>query len=132
MTNTSKKINQLPEKGTKKTQQAIKKVKSVASKTTQKIDQAQKNPLGKKIKKAITETTKIATSHLAALKTSLILSNQESELIIKLQAELNKQEVYPSKSEIIRAGLWNLRNKKPEELEEIIKDLVKVKQMRVL
>ncbi|WNE41146.1 MAG: hypothetical protein mread185_000603 [Mycoplasmataceae bacterium] len=132
MTNTNKKINQLKEQTKTKSQQAIKKVKEAARSTAHKIDQAQKSPLGKKIKKAITKTAKIATAHLATLKTALTLSNQESELIIKLQADLNKKEIYPSKSEIIRAAVWSLRNKKTQELEEIIKDLVKVKQIRVL
>jgi hypothetical protein len=105
MTNTNKKIDQVKEQTKNKSQQAIKKAKDVASKTAQKIDQAQKSPLGKKIKKAIAKTSEIATAHLATLKTALTLSNQESELIIKLQSELNKREVYPSKDEIIRAGL---------------------------
>ena len=50
----------------------------------------------------------------------------------KLKNNLNKKGVYPSKSEILRAGLWSLRNKNSEELEEVVKDLFKVKQTRVL
>ena len=49
-----------------------------------------------------------------------------------LKKELNKKGVYPSKSEMLRAGLWSLRDKSPEELEELTKDLFKVKQTRIL
>ena len=95
----------IKEQTKKKTRQGAKKIKEIVNKTTQKIDQTQKSPLVKKIKKTIIRTAKIATSHLATLKTALVLSNQESELIIKIKDELNKNEIYPSKSEIIRAGL---------------------------
>jgi vacuolar-type H+-ATPase subunit H len=105
MTNTKKKINQVKEQTKTKAQSASKKVKEITKQTVQKLDQAQKSHLGKKIKRVIKKTTKIATAHLATLKTALTLSQQESELIIKLQAELNQHQAYPSKSEIIRAAI---------------------------
>ncbi|CAI2164226.1 17338_t:CDS:2 [Funneliformis geosporum] len=44
-------------------------------------------------------------SHLAATKTSITLSNEEAELMGSLKDKLNKKGFYPSKSEILRAGL---------------------------
>jgi Arc/MetJ-type ribon-helix-helix transcriptional regulator len=66
------------------------------------------------------------------LRTSITLSNEESELMNKLKDNLNKKNIYPSKSEILRAGLWNLRKMKASELEKAVEDLLKVKQTRVL
>jgi Arc/MetJ-type ribon-helix-helix transcriptional regulator len=49
-----------------------------------------------------------------------------------LKSDLNKKGIYPSKSEIIRAGLWNLKKMNTKQLEEALKELVKVKQTRIL
>jgi Arc/MetJ-type ribon-helix-helix transcriptional regulator len=50
----------------------------------------------------------------------------------KLKNDLNKKGLYPSKSEILRSGLWNLRKMSVKQLEDTVKDLLKVKQIRVL
>jgi len=44
-------------------------------------------------------------SRLATLKSSIALSNEEAKLMENLKKELNKKGVYPSKSEMLRAGL---------------------------
>ena len=48
-----------------------------------------------------------------------------------LKDKLNKKGFYPSKSEILQAGLWSLRNKNEEELKKAVEDLFKVKQTRI-
>ena len=110
--------------------------KQKAKKTTKAIkeatNQAQNSSLWKETKKVAKKTANIVGSHLAVTKASITLSNEEAELMEKLKNNLNKKGIYPSKSEILRAGLWSLRNKNDEELEEVVKDLFKVKQARVL
>ena len=109
--------------------QKVKKATKTLKETT---NQAQNSSLWKKTKKVAKKTANIIGSHLAVTKASITLSNEEAELMEKLKNNLNKKGVYPSKSEILRAGLWSLRNKNSEELEEVVKDLFKVKQTRVL
>ncbi|CAI2167588.1 8024_t:CDS:2 [Funneliformis geosporum] len=85
-----------------------------------------------KTKGAAKKTASIVGSHLATARVSITMSNEEAKLMEKLNSDLNHKDLYPSKSEILRAGLWSLRNKKPAEIEEAVKDLLKVKQTRVL
>ncbi|MCE8167845.1 MAG: hypothetical protein I3273_04545 [Candidatus Moeniiplasma glomeromycotorum] len=119
------KLKENTKKGYKKTKEAFKEGK-------QKVDEARKTSTWKKTKRVAKKVARITGSHLAALSASITLSNEESELISKLKNDLNKKKIYPSKSEIIRAGLWNLRKMNAKELENAVKDLVKVKQTRVL
>lgn len=134
-----KKNNSLKEKtkkGTNKIKQSTKKgyqkTKQGAKKGKKQIDKVRQSSTWQKTKRVAKKTTSIVGSHLATARTSITLSNEEAKLMEKLKSELNKKNVYPSKSEILRAGLWSLRNKKPNELEEIVKDLFKVKKTRVL
>jgi len=69
---------------------------------------------------------------LATIKAGVTLSNDEAKLIENLKSNLNKKGIYPSKSEIIRAGLWNLKKMSSQQSEEALKDLLKVKQTRIL
>ena len=134
-----KKNNSLKEKtkkGTNKIKQSTKKgyqkTKQGAKKGKKQIDKVRQSSTWQKTKRVAKKTTSIVGSHLATARTSITLSNEEAKLMEKLKSELNKKNVYPSKSEILRAGLWSLRNKKPNELEEIVKDLFKVKKTRIL
>ena len=134
-----KKNNSLKEKtkkGTNKIKQSTKKgyqkTKQGAKKGKKQIDKVRQSSTWQKTKRVAKKTTSIVGSHLATARTSITLSNEEAKLMEKLKSELNKKNVYPSKSEILRAGLWSLRNKKSNELEEIVKDLFKVKKTRVL
>ena len=134
-----KKNNSLKEKtkkGTNKIKQSTKKgyqkTKQGAKKGKKQIDKVRQSSTWQKTKRVAKKATSIVGSHLATARTSITLSNEEAKLMEKLKSELNKKNVYPSKSEILRAGLWSLRNKKPNELEEIVKDLFKVKKTRVL
>ena len=116
----------------KQTKKVAQQAKESAQKGKRKIDEARKTSAWKKIKSGVKKTARIASSHLATLRVSVTLSNEESELINKLKDELNKKSVYPSKSEIVHAGLWNLRKMNAKELENSVKDLLKVKQTRIL
>jgi len=134
-----KKNNSLKEKtkkGTNKIKQSTKKgyqkTKQGAKKGKKQIDKVRQSSTWQKTKRVAKKTTSIVGSHLATARTSITLSNEEAKLMEKLKSELNKKNVYPSKSEILRAGLWSLRNKKSNELEEIVKDLFKVKKTRIL
>jgi Arc/MetJ-type ribon-helix-helix transcriptional regulator len=42
---------------------------------------------------------------LATIRAGVTLSNEEAKLMENLKSDLNKKGIYPSKSEIIRAGL---------------------------
>ena len=53
-------------------------------------------------------------------------------MTFRIKSNLNKKEIYPSKSEILRAGLWNLRKMSSQQLEDALKDLIKIKQTRIL
>ncbi len=108
------------------------KVKETTKKGKEKINQARQSSTWQKTKGAVKKTTSIIGSHLATTKASITLSNEEAKLMENLKSKLNEKGVYPSKSEVLRAGLWSLRNKNSEELEEAVKDLFKVKQTRVL
>jgi len=108
------------------------KVKETTEKAKENIDEIRHSSAWQKTKDTAKKVASITGSHLATTKASITLSNEEAELMERLKSKLNKKKIYPSKSEILRAGLWNLRNKNEEELEEAVKDLFKVKQMRVL
>ena len=116
----------------KKTKKVTQKVKESAQTSKKKIDEARKTSAWKKTKRAVKKVTRITGSHLAILRASITLSNEEAELLDKLKNNLNKKKLYPSKSEIMRAGLWNLRKMNAKELENTVKDLLKVKQTRIL
>ncbi|MCE8163077.1 MAG: hypothetical protein I3274_02545 [Candidatus Moeniiplasma glomeromycotorum] len=124
--------NSLAKDTKNKVKKTAQKTKATAQQTKKKIDEARQTSTWKKTKQVAKKATRIAGSHLATLRTSITLSNEESELMNKLKDNLNKKNFYPSKSEILRAGLWNLRKMKTQELESAVKDLLKVKQMRVL
>ena len=119
------KVKQSTKKGYQKTKRGIKKGKK-------QIDKVRQSSTWQKTKQGAKKATSIVGSHLATARTSITLSNEEAKLMEKLKKELNKKGIYPSKSEILRAGLWSLRNKKPNEVEKAIEDLFKVKQTRVL
>nr|CAG8552302.1 8845_t:CDS:2 [Entrophospora candida] len=53
------------------------------------------------VKEKTNQAAKIVGSHLAAIKTSTTLSNEEAELMENLKDKLNKKGFYPSKSEIL-------------------------------
>ena len=107
-------------------------VKENTIKSKDKLNQVRQSSTWQKTKGAVKKTASIVGSHLAITKASITLSNEEAKLMESLKSKLNKRGVYPSKSEVLRAGLWSLRNKNSEELEEVVKDLFKVKQTRVL
>ena len=108
------------------------KVKETTEKGKEKINQTRQSSAWQKTKGAVKKTATITGSHLATTEASIVLSNEEAELMENLKSKLNEKGVYPSKSEVLRAGLWSLRNKNSEELEETVKDLFKIKQTRVL
>jgi Arc/MetJ-type ribon-helix-helix transcriptional regulator len=107
-------------------------MKETTKKGKEKINQTRQSSTWQKTKGVVKKGVEITGSHLATTKASIVLSNEEAELMENLKSKLNKRGVYPSKSEVLRAGLWSLRNKNSEELEEAVKDLFKVKQTRVL
>lgn len=115
-----------------KLQKTARKIKETTQTGKEKINQVRQSSTWQKTKQAVKKGVKIVGSHLATAKASLTLSNEEAELMENLKSKLNKKGIYPSKSEILRAGLWSLRTKNSEELEEAVKDLFKIKQMRVL
>jgi len=116
-----------------KNQNSLKnKIKKTTQAGKEKINQVRQSSTWQKTKRAVKKGVKTIGSHLAATRASLTLSNEEAELMENLKKKLNKKGIYPSKSEILRAGLWSLRTKNLEELEEAVKDLFKIKQTRVL
>ena len=125
------KNNSFAQQTQKKAPKFARRVKDTAHQGKQKADEARSTSAWKKTKQVAQKTTRIAGSHLATLRTSITLSNEESELMNKLKNNLNKKNIYPSKSEILRAGLWSLRKMKTPELEKAVEDLLKVKQIRV-
>ena len=124
--------NSLKNKPKETTKKVYKKPKEVAKKGKAKVDQARQSSLWQKTKQVAKKTARIVGSHLATFRASITLSNNEAELMEEIKNKLNKKGIYPSKSEILRAGLWNLRKMKAEELEKSLKELFKVKQTRVL
>jgi len=108
------------------------KVKETTSKGKEKIDKVRQSSAWQKTKRAVKKTATITGSHLATTKASIVLSNEEAELMENLKSKLNKRGVYPSKSEVLRAGLLSLKNKTSEDLEEAVKNLFKIKQTRIL
>jgi hypothetical protein len=124
--------NSTKEKVKKDTKKGYKKTKQVAQKGKEKVDQARHSSIWQKTKKMAKKTASIVGSHLATARVSITMSNEEAKLMEKINNDLNKKGLYPSKSEILRAGLWSLRNKKSAEIEGAVKDLLKVKQTRVL
>ena len=119
-----KKIKEDAKKGYQKTKELVQEGK-------EKIDEIRHSSAWQKTKEGSKKVAKIVGSHLAAIKTSITLSNEEAELMENLKDKLNKKGFYPSKSEILRAGLWSLRGKNEEELKKAIEDLFKVKQARI-
>lgn len=89
----------------KQAKKITQKTKEVAQKSKQKIDEVRKTSAWKKVKRVAKKATRITGSHLAILRASITLSNEEAELLDKLKNNLNKKNLYPSKSEIMRAGL---------------------------
>ena len=115
-------------KGKEKTKKGYQKTKEGVKKGKEKINQVRQSSAWQKTKKV----AGIIGSHLAFLKTSITLSNEEAKLLTKLKNDLKNKNVSVSKSEIFRAALWSLRNKKLKEVEEMVKDLVKINQMKFL
>ena len=115
-----------------KNQNSLNKVKETTKKGKEKINQVRQSSTWQKAKRTVKKGVEITGSHLATTKASIVLSNEEAELTETLKSKLNQKGIYPSKSEVLRAGLWSLRNKSSEELEEAVKDLFNVKRMRVL
>lgn len=136
MKNNNNSLKEKAKKGTSKAKQSTKKgyqkTKQGIKKGKKQIDKVRQSSTWQKTKQDAKKATSIVGSHLAATRASITLSNEEAKLMEKLKSELNKKGIYPSKSEILRAGLWSLRNKKPNEVEKAIEDLFKVKQTRVL
>jgi hypothetical protein len=124
--------NSLKEKAKETGKKGYKKTREVVKKGKEKADQARQSSLWQKTKQVAKKATRITGSHLATFRASITLSNNESELMEELKNKLNKKGIYPSKSEILRMGLWNLRKMKGEELENSLKELVKVKKTRIL
>jgi len=108
------------------------KVKEVAQKGKEQINEARKTSTWKKIKRVAKKVARITGSHLAVLSTSVALSNEESELLSKLESKLKKRKRFASKSQILRAGLWKLSKVNGRELEEAVKDLMEIKQTKIL
>ena len=108
------------------------KVKKTAKKGKKKVDEVRQSSQWKKTKEIAKKVASNVGSRLATLKSSVTLSNEEAKLLENLKKELNKNDAYPSKSEILRAGLWSLRDKKPAELKELINKLIEVKRIRIL
>jgi len=81
------------------------KVKETAEEGKKKVDQVRQSSAWQKTKGAVKKGIEITGSHLATTKASIVLSNEEAELMEKLKSELNKKGIYPSKSEVLRAGL---------------------------
>jgi len=98
----------------------------------EKFEETRHSSAWQKTKGAVKKGAQITGSHLATARVSITLSNQEAELMERIKNDLNSKDIYPSKSEIFRAGLWSLRDKNSAEIEAAVKDLFKVKQMRVL
>jgi hypothetical protein len=88
-----------------RTKKVTQKVKESAQKGKEKIDEVRKTSTWKKVKRGVKKVARITGSHLAILRASITLSNEESELMSKLESKLNKKKIYPSKSQILRAGL---------------------------
>jgi len=125
-------MNKKPNSWKQKANKTAHKIKETAQAGKEKINQFRQSSTWQKTKRAVKKGVKIIGSHLAATRASLTLSNEEAELMENLKNKLNKKGIYPSKSEILRAGLWSLRTKNLEELGEAVKDLFKIKQTRVL
>lgn len=120
----AKTIKENARKGYQNTKEAVKKGK-------EKIGEVRHSSALQKTKEGVKKAARIIGSHLATARVSITLSNKEAELLERLKNDLNNKGVYPSKSEILRGGLWSLRNKSSDEIEEAVKDLLKVKQTRV-
>ena len=125
-------MNKKPNSLENKVKKTANKIKETAQVGKEKINQVRQSSTWQKTKRAVKKGVKIVGSHLAVTRASLTLSNEEAELMENLKSKLNKKGIYPSKSEVLRAGLWSLRTKNLEELEEAVKDLFKIKQTRVL
>jgi len=90
----------------KKNQNSLKgKIKETTKKGKEKIDKARQSSAWQKTKGAVKKGVEITGSHLATTKASIVLSNKEAELMENLKSKLNKRGIYPSKSEVLRAGL---------------------------
>lgn len=128
----TKKVKEKAQEGAEKAQGVAEKTKKTVQKGIKETKKAYNSPRGKKVRGWVKKTSEIIGSHLATVKAGITLSNEESKLLQNLKETLNKKDIYPSKSEILRAGLWSLRKMNSQQLEEALKDLVKVKQMRIL
>jgi len=130
---TKNKISKNTKKAVGKTKKVAKKTKSAAQKTKEKVDKARQTSTWQKTKRVAKKVARITGSHLATLRASITLSNEESELLSKLENRLKKKKRFASKSEILRAGgLWRLSKISDRELEAAVKDLLEVKQIKFL
>jgi hypothetical protein len=111
--NLKDKIKENTKKGYQNTKEAVQEGK-------EKTDEVRHSSAWQKAKGAVKKGTRIAGSHLATARVSITLSNQEAELMERLKNDLNGKGIYPSKSEIMRAGLWSLRNKNYAEIEAAV------------
>ena len=87
------------------TKKGYRKTKEGAKKGEEKINQVRQSSAWQKTKGVAKKTATIAGSHLATTKASIVLSNKEAELMENLKSKLNQKGIYPSKSEVLRAGL---------------------------
>jgi len=101
----NKNQSSLKNKVKKTTKKGYKKTKKVVKKSKEKIDQARQSSTWQKTKQVAKKIARITSSHLAIFRASITLSNNEAELMEELKNKLNKKGIYPSKSEILRAGL---------------------------
>ena len=98
---TKKGANQVKQSTKKGIKKGKEKTKVGVKKGEEKINQVRQSSAWKKTKKV----AGIVGSHLATFRTSITLSNEEAKLMEKLKNDLNGRGIYPSKSEILRAGL---------------------------
>jgi hypothetical protein len=75
------------------------------NKDKEKNNQTQQSSPLQKTKEVVKKGVEITGSHLATARISITMSNKEAELMENLKSKLNKKGVYPSKSEVLRAGL---------------------------
>lgn len=128
----SEQVKEKTQKTAEKTEDLAKKAKKNVQRGIKKVKKEYNSPRGKKVRQWVKKTSEVVGSHLATIRAGITLSNEESRLLQNLKETLNKKGIYPSKSEILRAGLWNLQKMNAKQLEEVLKELVKVKQMRIL
>src|SRR4051794_23575100 len=95
----------LRDKMKENTAEGYQKAEQAAQKGKEKIEEVRHSSAWQKTKGAVKKGARITGSHLATARVSITLSNEESELMERLKNDLNNKDIYPSKSEILRAGL---------------------------